>query len=210
MLIRAVIFDMGGVILRTEKQDGRRKWETRLGLKEHELSRIVFESTPSQLAAIGQQSEEEVWRYVQSTFKLTDEQMRELVPDFWSGDVVDSELLKFIGELRSRYKTAILSNAYPTGRWAITEKFGLRDAVDEIIISAEEGVAKPDARIYRIAAERLGVKLEETVFVDDVARNVEAARALGMHVVEFKNTAQALADVRAILNQAPLDSPRIL
>jgi putative hydrolase of the HAD superfamily len=210
MPIRAVIFDMGGVILRTEKHEGRRKWETRLGLKEGELPRLVFESKASELASIGQQSEDDLWKHIQGALNLSDEQMREFVPDFWAGDEVDHELLEFIRELRPRYKTAILSNAYSTGRWAITEKFGLRDAVDELIISAEEGVAKPDARLYRIAAARLNVQPAEVVFVDDVLANVEGARAVGMNGVHFRNTAQAIAEVRAVLNEAPLDSPSII
>jgi putative hydrolase of the HAD superfamily len=203
MPIRAVIFDMGGVILRTENQEGRRKWEMRLGLKERELARIVFASETSARATVGQGTDVDVWKYVASVLNLTDAQAEELQQDFWSGDRVDAALVQFIRDLRPRHKTAILSNAWSGAREAITNKFDLGDAVDAIIISAEEGIAKPDARIYRITAERLGVRPEESVFVDDVKENVDAARALGMRGVQFKDTPQAIKEVASFLN-APL------
>jgi epoxide hydrolase-like predicted phosphatase len=200
MPIHAVIFDIGGVILRTEKQDGRRTWETRLGLKERELSQIVFGSEASARATVGQGTETEVWSSVASLFRLGDKQLEELQHDFWSGDHLDEALVHFIRDLRPRYKTGIITNAWPGARSFLTHKLGIADAFDTIVISAEDGVAKPDPPIYRIALERLGVKFEEAVFVDDVAENVEAARALGMHGVVFKNSPPAITELRALLD----------
>ncbi len=199
--IRAVIFDMGGVILRTENQAGRRKWEKQLGLSDGELSRRVFTSQASELCAIGKLTEDAVWQEIAAQLKLDDTHMRELIRDFWAGDHVDLTLTQFIRDLRPRYKTAILSNAWTTGRWAITEKFGLGALTDTIITSAEEGVAKPDARIYRIALERLQVQPAEAIFVDDVAQNVQGAQAVGICGVQFFNTAQAIAEVEQWLAQ---------
>jgi HAD superfamily hydrolase (TIGR01509 family) len=76
----------------------------------------------------------------------------------------------------------------------------LGDVVDELIISAEEGVAKPDARIYHIALSRLGVSAAQTVFVDDLAENVRAARALGIRSIQFESTAQVIARVQEYLD----------
>jgi HAD superfamily hydrolase (TIGR01509 family) len=65
-----------------------------------------------------------------------------------------------------------------------------------MIISAEEGVAKPDPRIYHIAVERLGVRAEAAVFVDDLPENVQGAQAVGMRGVQFKNNAQTIAEIK--------------
>lgn len=203
MTIRAVIFDMGGVLLRSENESGRRKWEQRLGLAEGELAEIVFNSPVSQQAAVGRATDEDVWAHVAQRFGLDGERLRQLRRDFWSGDRADAQLADFLRNLRPHYRTAILSNAWPGARRALTERWGLADAVDEMIISAEEGVAKPDPAIYRIALERLGVGPSEAVFVDDMAINVEAARALGMHGVQFRTREQAIADVERILAGAP-------
>ncbi len=204
MLIRAVIFDMGGVILRTESQEGRRKWESRLGLKERGLSDAVFGSEASARATTGQGMDADVWKSVASVFHLNDVQLEELQRDFWSDDRVDATLVQFLRDLRPRYKTAILSNAWFGAREAISNKFGLGTVVDVIVISAEEGIAKPDARIYRIAAERLGIQPTEAVFVDDMAENVATARVVGMRGVQFKDTAQTIAEVKAFLNESAI------
>ncbi len=74
--------------------------------------------------------------------------------------------------------TGLLSNswgvdAYPTE--LLAEHF------DDVVISAEVGIRKPDPAIFRLAAERLDVEVTACVFVDDLDLNVEAARSLGMH-----------------------------
>ncbi len=202
MGIRAVIFDIGGVLLRTEDHSGRRKWEARLGLEENGLARHVWGSDVSRRASVGQASEDEVWAHIAAHFRLSDAEMREFVADFWSGDRVDQMLVQFLRDLRPRYKTGIISNAWATARHAITESFGIADALDTIVLSAEEGIEKPDARIYHIALRRLGVLPAEAIFVDDMPENVAAASALGMRGIQFQNTAQAIAEVRRYLDGA--------
>ena len=62
---------------------------------------------------------------------------------------------------------------------------------DVTIFSAEVGLVKPDARIYRLTLEKLGVEPEEAVFVDDFIENVEGAQAVGMKAIHFKSSQQA-------------------
>ncbi len=199
MAIRAVIFDMGGVLLRTEDSSGRRKWEARLGLKPGGLSDAVFGSEISYRASIGELKDADVWKHVGEHFKLSEEDARQLARDFFGGDKLDTELADFLASLRPKYKTAILSNAWPAARVTISQTLGMENKVDLIIISAEEGCAKPHERIYRNALEKIGVRPEEAVFLDDMAENVQAAEAVGMHGIQFKNTAQAIADIKTAL-----------
>jgi epoxide hydrolase-like predicted phosphatase len=197
--IKAVIFDVGGVLIRSETESGRRAWEQRLGLAEGGLADIVFGSPMSQMATLGQTTDDAVWRDVAIRFGLDADGLRELQRDFWSGDRLDDELVRYLGSLRPRYKTALLSNAWPGARKALTEKWGLTEALDEMVISAEEGVAKPDAAIYWIILQRLNVQPNEAMFVDDMAVNVEAARSLGMAGVQFRTREQTLVDLERIL-----------
>lgn len=201
MTIQAVIFDVGGVLVRTEGRHVRRRWEARLGLPEFGLGRAIFGSEASARAAIGQGSVVQVWQQVAAQFGLNEEQVHELERDFWSDDRLDVELAQFVRDLRPRAKTGILSNAWPDARRVLTDKFGLGDAVDVMILSAEVGCAKPDPRIYRIAVEQLGVRLDEAVFVDDMAENVAAAQALGMGGIQFHSTAQTIAEIEMYLDE---------
>jgi len=200
MPIRAVIFDFGGVLVRTEDWSGHHKWETHLGLPQGELAKIVFDSEISKRAALGQVAVPEIWEHVGTTLNLTPAQVRELKQDFWSGEQLDEELLSFLGSLRPLYKTAILSNAWLDAREAFTQIYKVGRAVDIIIISAEEGLAKPDPQLFELAASRLEVQPDEAVFVDDFVRNVEAARSIGMKGVLFENTTQAIAEVQNYLD----------
>ncbi len=200
-MIRGVIFDMGGVILRTQDQSGRRKWEQRFGMQPWDLANLVFGNPVAQAATIGDQPERAIWKHIGQTLKLNSTELEELERDFWSGDRVDMELVQFLRDLRRRVKVGILSNAWDGARAAVTGKFGLGDIADVFIFSAEERMAKPDPRIFQLAARRLGVQPAEAIFVDDVLENVQAARSIGMHGVHFRDTAQTIAEIQNIFDR---------
>jgi putative hydrolase of the HAD superfamily len=67
--------------------------------------------------------------------------------------------------------------------------------------SAHEGVRKPDQRIYRVLLDQLGAAASQCLFVDDDPANCAAAQALGMHVVHFGTTDDAIDQVRAVLRR---------
>jgi putative hydrolase of the HAD superfamily len=198
-IVRAVLFDFGGVLLRTEDRAGRRKWEARLGLPEHGLEEAVFNGDDARRASLGELPESAVWQAVAQRFKLDSDQLAELQNDFWSGDRLDEELIHFLRGLRPRCQTGLLSNAWSGARAAFTEKYGLGSAVDVMIISAEIGVAKPDPRIYHLAAQALGVLPAEAVFVDDFPQNVDGARAIGMNGIQFVSTRQVVKELGDLL-----------
>jgi beta-phosphoglucomutase-like phosphatase (HAD superfamily) len=71
--------------------------------------------------------------------------------------------------------------------------------VDEIVYSHESGMGKPDPRIYALVCARLGVRPQETVFLDDADRCVAGAREAGLRAVRYQDNAQAMADIEALL-----------
>ena len=196
-MIKAIVFDFGGVLMRTEDHSGRRQWEARLGLGEYELDRAVFHSEAAIRATLGDEPEAAIWQNVAKVFKLSPEQLATLQTDFWSGDRLDLELVRLLASLRPRYQTAILSNYWPNGRDLIGRVNGLEQVVDTIFISSEERLAKPDPRLYQRVAERLGVQPNEIVLVDDFIANIDGARAAGWQTIHY----QAGMDVRAALEQ---------
>jgi len=197
--IQAVFWDLGGVIIRTEDRTRRAEWETRLGLPPRELDQIVFAGEMGRKAAVGQAGTEDVWKWVGEKLGLDSEQLEELRQDFWRGEDLDLELVEYIRRLRPTYRTGLISNAWPEIREQIENEWRIADAFDKLIISAEVGLAKPDPRIYQLALEGLGVEASRTIFVDDFIENLEAASALGMHPVHFKNRTQAQQQVEALL-----------
>jgi len=185
MAIQAVIFDIGGVLVRTEDLEPRRKWERRFGLPEWGLANLVFGNPVAMRAMIGQAPAEAIWAEVARQLSLASAELADLREDFWKGDRLDHDLLAFIRTLRPRYRTGILSNAWPGARRYHQGRLD-GDTFDTLVFSAEEGLAKPDPEIYRRALGRLNVSAPEAVFVDDFIENVEAARGLGMGGVHFQ------------------------
>jgi putative hydrolase of the HAD superfamily len=198
-MIEAVIFDFGGVIAHMTDMRGQRKWEGYLGLSEGELLKTVMESETSARAMVGEVPEEKLWRHIGTTFGLSDEQLLEFRRDFWLGERVDQKLVSFMRGLRPRYKTAVLSNAWSDARDEFVRDYKLDELVDMIVISAEERMAKPDPRIYQLTIERLKVRADAAVFVDDRVENVRAAKAEGIRGVRFQDTAQAISEVQSHL-----------
>lgn len=185
-MIKAIIFDVGGVLIRTHDHTPRRRWEKKLGLQEWESEEIVFSSDAGAAAQMGSLSNEQLWRDIGRRLELDQEQLDQFRNDFWSGDVLDADLIDLIRRLRSRYQTAIISNATDALRRQLQEKHGVADAFDLIVCSAEEGIMKPDLDIYRRTLTRLGREPQEAVFIDDSHENVSAARQLGMHAIHYR------------------------
>jgi putative hydrolase of the HAD superfamily len=94
--------------------------------------------------------------------------------------------LLLVRELRGSHKLGILSNADRSLRLRLEKDIGIHDLFDDIVCSAEVGMAKPEPAIYVLAAGRLGLEPGECVFVDDLEANVEAARQVGMQGVLFR------------------------
>lgn len=194
MKTRAVFFDLGGVILRTEFQAPRQRLAERLGMEYEDLVRLVFESETSRTASIGAISEAEHWQMVARKLKRPNE-ADALRDEFFAGDVIDRALVDFIRSLRPRWKTGLISNAWSGLRAYLIEK-KLDDAFDSLVISAEAGMMKPKAEIYQMALGQLDVHANEALFVDDFIENVEGARAVGMTAIHFQSPEQATRDVK--------------
>ena len=200
--IKAVIFDMGGVILRTVDQGPRQRLAERLGVKLYELYNQVFSSESARLATLGKISAQKHWEQVGAHFNLSPQELPAFLQDFWGGDRLDQALVAFIRSLRQQSKTALLSNAWDDLRGMVENEWKIASAFDELVISAEVGLAKPDYRIYQLALDQLGVAPGQALFVDDIDENVDAARWIGMRAIRFRSSGQAIAEVRRYVRQS--------
>lgn len=197
--IKAVIWDMGGVLLREEDAGPRLKLAEKHGIDLERLYQLVFNSRSAKLAGVGAISEDEHWNIVASEAGITKESLADFRTQFWSGDRVDAVLIGFIQSLRPAYKTALLSNAWTGTRKTLDEYYNCLGIFDHVIISAEVKLAKPNPAIYWLMLNQLQVAPQEAIFVDDLIENIQAACDLGINGIQFQNTAQALAEVRALL-----------
>jgi epoxide hydrolase-like predicted phosphatase len=198
MTIRAVFIDMGGVIVRTEFQAPRQHLADQLGLDYEDLIRLVFDSESAQQASIGLISEAEHWAAIMRRLRRPESQTQAIRDEFFAGDIIDVELVDYLRSLHGKLKVGLISNAWSGLRpYILSQKF--EDAFDVMIISAEVKAMKPDARIYQIALEKLGVSPAEAVFLDDFPENVKAARAVGMQAIHFAQPEQAIQELKQLL-----------
>lgn len=150
MTIRAIIFDLGGVLLEID-------WER---YREDQQSELMSE-------------------------------------DLRPYEQLNPRMLQLLKRLHPRYQLATICNG--GSREAMNRKFRLGKLVDLMVFDDEEGVSKPGERIYQLTLARLNMQPNETVFVDDKAENIEAARHLGMHTVHFKDARQAVREIEVML-----------
>ena len=195
-VIRAVIFDMGGVILRTEDLTSRTELAKKFGLSRQELEMIVFQSPESQQAELGEFTAVEHWNNIARLLHFPPEELEEFQRAYWDGDQADTELEKYIRGLRPRLKTGLLSNAWHGAREKAAKLYTFLSAFDVVIYSADVHLRKPDPRIFHLMLGRLGVKPYEAVFVDDFMDNIEGAKAVGLRTVHFKWREDAIRQLK--------------
>ena len=198
MSIRAVFFDLGGVIVRTEYQAPRQQLAERLGMEYDDLDRLVFNSDTGLQASLGTITSQQHWEAVMKRLKRPAEELRSIRDEFFAGDIVDRTILEFLRSLRGTHQTGLISNAWSDLRDYITRE-KMIDAFDHIIISAEVGVAKPDPKIFQIALQQAGVSPNEAVFVDDFYVNIEGCEKVGMKGIHFKDAPSALEQLKLLL-----------
>jgi len=192
---------MGGVLLRTIDPSPREALARDYGVTTKELFNIIFTSESSQQAESGNLSEEEHWNWAFDRLGVKKEDRDNFLRQWWAGDRMDYEFLDFINKLRPAYKTGLLSNAWLSTRDNIAKHWGgLEQYFDVVVFSAEVKMRKPAPEFFHWLLDRLEVKPQEAIFVDDYGVNIDAANALGMHAIKFCSPEQAKQDVLAALN----------
>ncbi|MBL0348175.1 HAD family phosphatase [Candidatus Villigracilis affinis] len=200
MPVRAVFFDFGGVIMRTEYQSPRQHLAERFGMDYDDIDKVVFASESARRASVGAIPEHAHWAEVLKRLKHPISEMKSFQDEFFGGDVIDRDLVEYIRSLRGKVHTGLISNAWSGLREFIAREKVI-DVFDTVTISAEVGAIKPEAKIYQVALEQARVKAEEAVFVDDVNINLEGCEDLGMTGILFKNPQDSIAELKRLLEE---------
>jgi len=197
-VVRAIFFDFGGVILRTEYQSPRQHLAERLNMEYDDLVRLVFDSETSRKASIGVATVDAHWAAVMKRLNRPVVEAQSIRDEFFGGDVLDRGLIQLMRDLRRKYTIGLISNAWNDLREYITKQ-GIADVFDAMIISAEVGVVKPDARIFQIALDQFKVRAKEAMFVDDFKENIEGCEKVGMQGLLFRDPERDIQKLKALL-----------
>jgi epoxide hydrolase-like predicted phosphatase len=199
MTIKAVVFDIGGVLEITPDLGWTGAWEARLGLSPGEIAERMADAWRD--GGTGAITEADVHRAARDRLGLDDRQLTAFMADLWREylGTANAELIEYAGRLRPRYRTGILSNSFVGAREREQAAYGFEELVDDIVYSHECGLSKPDPRSYALACERLSVGPAETIFIDDHRPNIDAARQFGLHAVRYLDNAQAIGEIEDLL-----------
>ena len=200
---RGVIFDFGGVLI-DMRWDVSAGLEDAHGLPRHALLETLYRTPIWQEIERGQGDLHE-WRA--EAHRALEERAGRSLPRLHDAWIAARQLIRsnvlLAQRLRPAYRTAILSTADHSLRTRLSE-LGLLGVFDTVVSSAEEGIAKPEAEIYRRAADRIGLPPQACVFVDDYEVNVRAAEAVGMKGIVYRvDRGQDLPTLLATLDIVP-------
>jgi epoxide hydrolase-like predicted phosphatase len=199
MVVRAVVFDIGGVLEITPDLGTDEKWRPQFGLPEEEYTtrtRPIWRA-----GSLGQLTLDQVHEQLATALETDQATVAQFMADIWTEylGTLNTELRDWFAALRPRWRTGILSNSFVGAREREAAAYGFPDLVDELIYSHEVGVAKPDPAVYQLTCDRLGVRPDELAYVDDVPVCVDAARELGIHAILFENNTQAITTLETLL-----------
>jgi epoxide hydrolase-like predicted phosphatase len=198
-MIKAFIFDFGGVLARTEDYTPRHAWDERLGLPTGSVERAVHHSDIWIQAQLGRITPRAYWNGVAELLYMRKEDIDELRRDYFSGDRLNYRLVALIRDLREKgYPVALLSNESLQLESRLRE-YGIHDLFDHILISAQMGMMKPDPTVYRVALHTVQASPHAAVFVDDSLTNVRSAQPLGIHVILFRPELDLRAEITELI-----------
>jgi putative hydrolase of the HAD superfamily len=206
MSFRAVIFDLGGVVLDSPLH-AIAAYERELGIPAGFVNRVVVATGPS-----GAWSRLERGELSRRAFEQAFEaECRSAGHTLSAATMMERialcgprpRMLEAIAKIRdSGRQVAALTNNWAHEGGGGSETDLLRDHFDVFVESSKLGLRKPDPRIYAVACEALGVEPREAVFLDDIGRNLKAARELGMTTIKVETPERALEELARHLQLA--------
>ena len=109
-------------------------------------------------------------------------------------------LLDHIKQLKRTYKIGLLSNI--SNDWITSEFLSTEEQAlfDDMVMSYQVRMTKPDTAIFELACQRLGVRPKEAILIDDVERYITAAQSIGMHGIVYNDLAQYNRELERLLN----------
>lgn len=195
-MIKVIVFDMNGVVVTNFSKEVWGKHAKKLKLSVDELKKIFKEYaawdnlTKNATAEGFWPSRRGDWKNIQL------EDLKSLLGDLHASEKVNPEIVELIKNLRGKYKIGVLSNISGVLPKLLENKYQIAEIIDYPISSADIGVAKPDSKVFSKIVNKLKVKPDELVFIDDKQHNVEAAKQFGIKAIHFMEMEQLKEDLR--------------
>ena len=196
-MISVIAFDYGGVIELSGPKGIKEIMET-LGIKNEQWVEVYY--SLNHLTNVNNTPWIDVVLLTAQKLGASPDQLvtfKELLIKNSANKWLNTELIETINGLRGKYKIALISNYSASLRQKLIDH-GIIELFDEIIISEEAGFQKPEPEIFMYACEKLGIPINELLFIDDMPRSLENANIIGYTPILYVNN-QKLSDDLSIL-----------
>ena len=195
--IKAVIFDLGNVLVNYDIKKASRRFSEAGGISELRIWAHFFLSKFEQAYTRGEISTYEFYREACKVFKkpVSYKLFKHYWNDiFWENPGMD----KLLTRLKKHYPLYLISNTNALHFTYIKKNFKLLRHFDRKFPSHEVGARKPDLKIYRRVLRKIELRPGETVFIDDMKTFIAGARKVGMHALRFKTRTRLIQDLRKL------------
>ena len=190
MAIKAIVFDCFGVLIKSGHNLLRQDFP--------KLRNLVDELQAK--SDLGILDRDDFNKQIAAKTNFT---AKEIDDRYWGTNKYNYSVIEIAENFKAtgRYKIALLINISHDWMTDILSYFNSKNLFDEIVLSGDVNIVKPDPRIFKLMADKLSLNPEECIMVDDLASNVNGARLAGMHGVVFFSPEQLISDINVILDQ---------
>lgn len=196
MAISTIIFDLSNVLVECHPELAAQRFSVLDG-KPFEENMAIMQDNPDYMSG-RVSSASFARRYIKEfNIPVTEQEFHRIYTDVYSLNARMFDLLK---KLKGRYTLVLLSNIEKPTATAAEKKFpGLFAMFDHKVYSFDLGAIKPEKKIFLQALKLAKAKPEESIFVDDLQENVQAAEKLGMHGIKYSSIEALKMDLERIL-----------
>jgi putative hydrolase of the HAD superfamily len=196
-MIKAVIFDLGNVLVNYDVRKAARRFSQAGGISQVRIWAHFFLSKFEQAYTRGEISTYTFYREACRVFKkpVSYKAFKHYWNDiFWENPGMD----KLLGRIKKHYPLYLISNTNALHYTYLRKNFKLLCHFKRRFPSHEVGARKPDLKIYRRVLKKIGLRPEETVFIDDMKSFIAGARKAGMHAIRFQGRPRLIKDLQKL------------
>lgn len=203
-MIQTILFDFGGVLLDLPDHGTLQAWLRKIRINDSEryTKNLTHFSDSLLLDDVmrGKIKEADFYKKIAAESNMPLILVKYLVKRMQSKKNLNREMLDAATKLRGQFQIGILSNTGDSTRQVMVNRYHFDELFNEIIISAEEGVAKPDEKLFWIALERVNSLPENTIFIDDMIENIEAAKKIGLRTIHHADNQSTIACLELLIH----------
>jgi epoxide hydrolase-like predicted phosphatase len=195
--IKAVIFDLGNVLLNFNAKKAAKRFSRACKVPVVKVWDHFFTDPTEKSYTRGEITCRQFYNHAKLSLNVVVDfdQFKDFWNDiFWENKGMDA----LLGKLKKKYPLYLISNTNKMHFDHIKENFNILRHFKKTFPSHEVGHRKPEPQIYKKVLKKIRLKPQETVFVDDVIKFVDGARAVGMHAIQFRNPKQLVRELKKL------------